>query len=362
MKIVEIIPQLHIGGAEHFVVDLCNGLSSEGHDVTLIVTNSLKKYGHFEKYLTDKVSLICMEKREGPDPMLFFRLPRLIRKIKPDIVHTHLGAVMYNVLSPHVYSKAKYVHTIHNTAEKEALAGGRLSVWTRKWQFHNKYSIPVTISDESDRSFTEYYGAECKATMIPNGVSYIAPNPEKAVELHDSKYSESIKIVNVARVMRQKNQIELVKAVEMLNGEGIAIQLFIIGYNDTPEGNEIRSFNPSHTLMLGPKNNPRDYMAAADAFVLSSIYEGMPLTLIESFSVGTVPICTPVGGTINMIEDGINGILTSGTTSNEIAEGLRRFVRSSEYQRNEMKKKALESYTQYSMKQCTQRYLELFKR
>lgn len=81
-----------------------------------------------------------------------------------------------------------------------------------------------------------------------------------------------------------------------------------------------------HVHLLGTRNNPRDYMKAADAFCLSSLYEGIPITLIECFSVGTIPICTPVGGMKNMLKYGKNGILSMGVSRQEIEDSLVRFM------------------------------------
>lgn len=359
MRIVEIIPQLHMGGAEHFTVDLCNELSSRGHDVTLIVTNPVSIYGHFAQFLSPDVKLISMDKRKGADPMLFFRLPRLVRSLKPDIVHTHLGAILYNIFTPYIYRKAKYFHTIHSAAEKEATTGGHISAWARKWQFKHKLATPITISDESDISFKAYYGNKAYSVIIPNGVPIIEINEAKAKEI---KRGDAVNLISVARIMPAKNHIELVKAVEALNKAGYAVELYIVGTNDTPQADEIRSLNPQHCHLLGPRNNPRDYVAASDAFVLSSLYEGMPLSLIECFSTGTIPICTPVGGNVNMIEDGVNGLLTAGTSSNEIADAIKRFCNLSQDEKAKMKIASRNSFEQYSMAKCVDNYLKLFSK
>ena len=358
MRIVEIIPQLHIGGAEHFTVNLCNELVNQGHEVTLIVTNPIQKYGHFSKYLDSRVRLISMDKKAGPDINLFFKLPKLILKLRPDIVHTHLGAIVYNILSPLIFSKAKYFHTIHNTAEKEATTGGYISAIARKFQFNLKTVKPITISKETHKSFEKYYGKKIKPTLILNGV----PKGEISESSISEMESGILTLVNVARVMPQKNHLELVKAVEELNNEGYPIILYIIGYNDTPEGNEIKSMNLKYSHLLGPKSNPLDYMAKADGFILSSIYEGMPLTLIESMSIGKISICTPVGGIKDMITDGVNGILSKDTSKESLKEAIIRFINLSQDKREQISSNASASYNDYTMTKCTLEYLDVFNK
>ena len=101
-------------------------------------------------------------------------------------------------------------------------------------------------------------------------------------------------------------------------------------------------------------------MAAADAFVLSSVYEGMPLTLIESMAVGVPSICTSVGGIVNMIEDGKNGILVNGTSKDDIKDAIKRFLYLSKAEKIQMASRAHQSYNRYSMTRCATNYINLF--
>ena len=101
-------------------------------------------------------------------------------------------------------------------------------------------------------------------------------------------------------------------------------------------------------------------MQAADAFCLPSTYEGMPITLIECFSVGAIPLCTPVGGMINMIRDGQNGLLAAGTRQSDIEVMLERFLQLSPAEADAMRQHSKASFAIYDMQQCAQRYVRLF--
>ena len=58
--------------------------------------------------------------------------------------------------------------------------------------------------------------------------------------------------------------------------------------------------------LLGLKENVGDYMAAADYYVMSSDWEGLPITLLEAMSMGVIPVSTPAGGVADVIKDGTN--------------------------------------------------------
>lgn len=358
MRIVEIIPQLHIGGAEKFTVDISNALIAQGHEVFLIVTNSLYKYGDFLKFVDKRVKIIGMNKKTGIDLSLFFKLARLIRNLNPDVVHTHLGAVVYNLFSPFLCRKTTFVHTIHNSAEKEAATGGKLSVISRQFLFKYGRTVPVSISEESLASFYKFYGNHMHSELILNGVSEIEVDKNRASEISDT----GVNLVNVARVMPQKNQKMLVEAIRNINDRGGNINLYIVGDNSTPEAKEIEGMGLPYVHMLGKKENPRDYIAKADAFVLSSSYEGMPLSLIECFSVGTIPLATPVGGIKNMICDGENGILFKDVSVKSIEEGIIKFMELTDNEIEILKQNSYKSFDKFKMSNCATNYLKLFNK
>ncbi len=363
MKILEIIPQLGQGGAERFVVDLSNELS-KSDDVTLVVLHSIDRTGFFAKEISPKVKLISMNKRMGMDFRLFFRLHKLIRKESPNVVHTHLRAIVYCLLTylPKP-KKIKFIHTVHNDAEKEA--GSGISKWCRKFAFLSKRVTPVTISEESRRSFIDFYGIT--PPMIYNGRPPYKESPLLAKakdELGKLRAdSDSAMIVNIARISPQKKQLSLARAIDSLNKKGRNVELAIIGRNDdSPITPQLQALNCKQLHLLGTRTNPRDYMKTADAFCLSSVYEGMPITLIECFSVGAIPICTPVGGIINMIDDGKNGILATGTSQEEIEAAILRFLNLTDEERAEMRRNSLASFAKYDMATCAINYKNLMKK
>ena len=359
MKILEIIPQLSQGGAERFVIDLCNELSKE-HEVILAVLHNVDNHGFFRKELSERVRLISMNKRMGMDWRLFFRLAKLIRNEKPDVVHTHLRGIVYTFLSYIFPSKIKFIHTVHNDAKMEA--GGGVSKWCRKLAFGLKRVHPVTISEESQRSFKEFY--HLPSTLIYNGRPPYNFNTDISAvqqELENIKTNKHAKIiVNIARIQPQKNQLPLAKAIDNLNKQGYAIELAIIGSKANKQiVNDIEALNSPYVHLLDVRTNPRDYMRAADAFCLSSIYEGMPITLIECFSVGAVPLCTPVGGIINMIQDGENGLLAKGSNQEDIEEMIKRFLQYTPQDIERLQRNAAESFNHFDMTNCSQMYCKL---
>ena len=352
MKIFEVIPQLFQGGAERFVVDLSNDLSRR-HDVWLVVLHSVND-SFLLNELSPDVRLIVMDKKKGADLSVVHRLNSLIRKEKPDVVHSHLRAILYLAMASVACPETRFIHTVHSDAEKESEGG--ISLLVRRILFRKRVT-PVTISRISQKSFNDFYGYTNH--LIFNGATpYVKSVKYSEAEetLSRLRNDASTKIVlNVARINQSKNQPALVDAVANARKRGYDLQLVVIG---DVQDHEITAKIKGHPFvhLLGSKSNPRDYMTLADCFCLSSVNEGMPISLIECFSVGAVPICTPVGGIVDVMDDGVNGILAEDTDAGHIEEALLRFLEMDKNQIDAMKRASLQTYEHCSMEKCAAEY------
>lgn len=361
MKILEIIPQLSSGGAERFTVDLCNALSRCGHDVTLVVLHRLDGTAFYRQDLAPGVRLLSMEKRMGADMGLPLRLWRLIRRERPDVVQTHLRGVVYAAPAA-LAGGARYFHTVHNAARQEA--GGIVSRSARRLLFGLRRVTPVTISAESQRSFREFYGRD--APMIANGRDVpwpVAVMPQVEEEVRAWRRTPQTRlIVCLARINAVKRQTLLARVARRLAAEGRDIAVLLIGTTkDTALVSEIRATAGPELHILGERHNPLEYLALADGYALCSSYEGMPISLIEALATATVPVCTPVGGCVGTVCDGVNGFLASDLSEKAYADALTRFLDLTPDALAAMKAKARESYAPYSMAECASRYIDLFR-
>lgn len=362
MKIFEIIPQLSSGGAERFTIDLCNELSTK-HEVTLIVLHSVEKFGFYADELASNVRLVSMDKRMGFDMSLLFRLWRLIKKEKPDVVHTHLNGIVYISLSAAINRRVVYCHTVHNTADKES--NSFVCRGVRRLLFKTRLSTPITISEESQRSFLDYYGID--APLIDNGRNVPADLALSASVVDEfKKYRRTDKtrvLVCLARMYPVKRHTLLAKVTARLYAEGYDFTVLAIGSTSQIDiVEEVKGLKSDNFYILGERKNPLEYLKAADAYALCSSYEGLPISLIEALGVGAVPVCTPVGGIVNLVHDGENGILAAGLEEDDYYNAMKRFLDLDDEALCAMSKKAKESYAPFSMTECAQKYVSLFEK
>ncbi len=359
MKIVEIIPQLSSGGAERFVVDLCNELSVS-HEVTLIVYYDLSKYGFYLNELSAKVNIISLGKKEGFSFSLFYRLYQEIERITPDVVHLHTRAINYAFPLAFATKNIDFYMTIHNAAEKEA--GGLLGKLIRKTSFTTRMITPVTISKESLNSFKDFYGLS--APLIFNGRNI---NGDRSVDTEVKDECNAYRtntstrlLVNIARFTSVKRQDLLVRVVARLVNEGYDISLLLIGrHMEHGVLNNVEAVGCKNVHVLGEKDNPLDYLKLADAFCLCSSYEGMPISLIEAMGVGTIPVCTPVGGIVDVINEN-NGFLSDDISEEAYYMALKRFLDTDKTVLDDMRQRLIQAYKPYSMTECAAKYEALF--
>lgn len=358
MKILQLIPNLSSGGAERFVVDLSNELSKK-HDVCLITSFSTDgKNSFYLRELSSNISVYSLNKKIGFDILFLFRLYKSVKAEAPDIIHTHLDTFAYFAVIKWLFPNIKFIHTIHSDAQYEA--GGKIKTLLKKHFFKKGWCKAVTISEKSDISFKNYYGNDIHSYLIYNGrsmdIKMVADN--YLIPKMEGRYN----LVSIGHISETKNHLLMCTAVDELTKNGAPIELYMFGrFVDNDIVSEIKALNNPHIHLLGEVANPRQYLNNADAFCMSSILEGMPISLLEALSCGLIPICTAVGGIVNIVTDGKTGFLANDLTVETYVNAIARFLSMSNTEFTDMKNQCRALGKQYSIEKCTNQYEYLFK-
>src|SRR5579863_3088718 len=215
IRVLQILPSLGVGGAEQMAGHLMTGLSGSV-EVTgaslLPATNS-----SIERKLKEKgIALWHLDKRPGFDPRMYRRLDRLLCEVQPQVVHTHLSVLRYALPALLRRRIPAVLHTLHNLAQHENDALGRVVQW---FAFRGMV-LPVAISRQVAVSFRQVYGLECKA-IIPNGIpvdSYSSRAHDGVRWRSQERFDpDAILFTCVGRLEPQKNPLMLVRAMAGLN-------------------------------------------------------------------------------------------------------------------------------------------------
>lgn len=358
MKIVQLVPQLASGGAERFVVDLSNELSLK-HDVTLLVSSPLD--GNQAFYLPEispRVKVYSLQKRLGTDIGYMYRLYRAIKRESPDVVHTHMSAFKHFALLKSFFPRIKFVNTIHCAANAES--GNIMVVGLRKLFYKTGLCKAVTISEKSDLSFKERYGHSMPSKVIFNGrsMAFVKSKDETLVP----RINGRLNLVSIGHISKVKNHMLLCSAFSKLTDKGAPIELYMFGrFVNESIVKEIKALDNPHIHLLGEVVDPRRYLHNADAFCMSSISEGLPISLIEAMSCGVIPICTAVGGITDLVNEGKTGFLSDNLSVESYMRAIDRFLKQTEVDKDTMKHNCKELALQYSMEECANKYEALYE-
>lgn len=364
MKIIHVLFNLSSGGAERFVVDLSNSMSEANNHSVSIVTiknDTTKGASFYRSEICNKVKYYNLNRNKFSISTIIV-IYKFIKKESPDIVHLHVGNLIFWFILPIILlRKVKYIQTIHSQAQKEC--GSTFRRLIRKFIYKSHLVSVITISKSNDKSFCDTYNVQSSA-CIYNGRKNTPLIEYESVKKEIERYKEkkdSLVFCHIARFNVAKNQQMLIETFNELIEEKYNITLLVIGdHFDTEEGLIIKKLANNKIHFLGTRTNITDYLRASDFFCLSSLYEGMPITLIEAFSTGCIPISTPVSGCIDIIRNGENGFLSPDFSKDSYKKTIKIAIKNKD---NINREKLIQYYnTNLSINICRDKYFNLYKK
>ncbi len=364
MKILHIIPSLGNGGAEKFVIDLTNE-HAKNHVTFLVSFKDINDSMFFIKNISSKVNFITLNKKNGFDIIFLFRLINFIKNERPDIVNTHLSSINYFFPIIILFNRIRYFHTIHTISNIEEKR--KFFRFIRQIYFKFHLIKPVCLTKEIKNSFDHIYN-NYESVIILNGIKAIekTSNYEEVFqEIKRYQIDQQTKVfLVVARFSEEKNLLMLTKVFKKLFEEKRDVILLMIGEDPSKDKNlwnEVLTFKAENTFLLGPKPNVSDYVICSDALCLSSIYEGMPITIIEAYSAGIPVISTPAGGIPDILVDNENGILSSDFQEKSFYTAIDRYLKLHDVDIEKIKRKnKLDFIEKYSITIASNKYENLY--
>lgn len=304
-RMVHIVQSLQTGGAENLLVNLAVNCKDK-FDITVISQYKESKLPLEKRLLDNGIKIIFLNKKVGFDPGSIIALYKALNKIKPDIVHTHLHAAIYAVPWYIFHKKAVKVHTVHSVASMELGAIHRI---VQGFAYRFLGVVPVAISPSVKESIVKQYKIRTrKVPVILNGIDVSRYN----VPCGGENVSRPFTIINVASFSKWKNQMLLLNSFYNVTLKHPNTRLVFVG--EGPEKAEVE--RAAHklgiadkTLFAGLTSEVERYLSGADVFVLSSAFEGLPLSILEAYAAGLPVISTKVGGVQDILADGVNGFL-----------------------------------------------------
>jgi glycosyltransferase involved in cell wall biosynthesis len=333
-----------LGGDAIVVSSLEKEQTKQGHIVYIATTNcpeiiekeSLYKFGLKDKAKNlDKISF----KRVFSLIILTYQGLLYIKKIKPDVIHSHSSDIGFIISIP---AKAYHIPVI-NTAHIVTFTNKEYHPIKRFAElFFLKYAGFKKIITVDKSSLSGFKKERIKRVeYIPNGVDLEYYCKQKA-----GKDDQIIRFLFIGRLEKQKGLEYLLQAVRILKNQNKKFLVTIVG-NGSQEKNlkklskelEIEELIKFEGIIEN-KLIPEQYQNA-DIFILPSIHEGFPLVNLEAMASGLPIIATNVGSIPETVKDGVNGILVRPRDAEKLAEAMKKLIEN-ETLRNQLGNKGRE--------------------
>ena len=332
-RIVHVVYSFSVGGLENVVVQLINRLPADQFEHVVL---SLTTISDFKNRITQPgVRFIELHKQPGHAVPLYPRICKLLRELKPDVVHTcNLAALEITPLAWLARVPLR-VHAEHGWDAHDPNGQSRKYQRLRKLYkpFVSQY---VAVSKELDDYLARAIGVPAsRRSLIANGVDTdtFAPRVGPAATVPDCPFvpGQHWLVGTVGRLQTVKNQPLLARAFVRLLREHPEMaeraRLVIVG--EGPLRGEIESTLAAaglqaHAWLPGARDDVAHILRALDVFVLPSQAEGTSCTLQEAMASGLPVVATAVGGTPDLVDEGATGHLVPPNDEAALAEAIHR--------------------------------------
>ena len=353
IKLVEVLPDIGSGGAEKLVTDLLLNFDSNKFDVTLVLLFDERGKYYYELLKNRGINIITLNKKPGFDIKCFFRMNKILKKLKPDIIHTHRYVNLYILPYYIFHRKQTGFHTVHSLAENELEKMHRKITY---WLFHHRKVFPVAISNICMESVLNYYRLpSSQVQTIYNGVDLDR-------FINDRTVRKVRNFIAVGRMTAPKNYPLMLRVFSELVRRFPECTLTVLGEGELFE-DMLRLKSElgldSSVVFTGVVTNVGEYMAKADCLLMSSDYEGLPLTVLEAMAAGLPIVSTRAGGIADIVIENENGFLSDIGDADGLLNNLVKIVNMEDC--GELSEKSVELAENYSIKKCVNGYEKLFE-
>ncbi len=329
IKIMQVTRSLNVGGLEKLVSNLARGLDPGLFDVSVVC---LLRTGFFYDELEKegvKVHLVAQSEADVKSRFLFLKLAKLFRQEKPDIVHTHnTHPLIDGVMAAKLAGVSRHVHTDH-----ARLFPDRLLYMVLENLLSYAVDKVVAVSEYSKQDLVKFEKISPKKILVvPNGIDFDLIDYDRDQLLRQFGLNVNGPIIGtVCRLTEQKGTRFLIDALPMVIEKQPNVKLIIVGDGVLRQDLERQVSHlglQNHTVFCGYQKEVAKYINVMDLFVSSSVWEGMPLGLLEVMACGKPIVATTVGGVTEVVEEGVTGCLVPpeqpGALANAIVNALAR--------------------------------------
>lgn len=325
MRILYVSTSLIYGGAERLLVSYAN-LQSAEHDIYIV-------YLKDEPKLLPQLNPNIKVHKIGLSLLTVFNLRKLIKEIKPDVVHSHLGHADLVGMLACAGLGLRYYLTLHNVYfKKNWIDEVYYFLYRLLLTFATPHAKTISVSKaiRNNLSLGKLKLSESRSLLKYNGIRDVkVEGTRESLRQQLNIPLDDFVLLFVGRLVPQKSVHTLLEGLSLVSPKSRNIKCIIIGEGALKEKLTDLSERLNLTGVVefrGVTSTPELYYACADLFVLPSVFEGLVTVAIESFRAGLPVVGTKIDGNTELIEEGVNGMFFDPEKPDQLASCINLLV------------------------------------
>ena len=308
-------------GGQNQVLLTVNGLRAIGERAVLVAHPD----GELRRRAAEGLELIPLSPRSEMDLSAAWRLSRVVRQLKPDVIHAHdaHGVAMASLALSFGFAQQGGAPAFVVTRRVDFhLRGNALSRWK-----HRQVDCFIAASDAIRRILLADGVTVDRIATVHEGidVEHVAAAP--AVNVHEAFWlpSRAPVVGNVAALVAHKGQRYLIDAAHLVVREVPDARFLILGEGELREHlqHQVREHHlEKHVLLPGFRTDVFGCLKSFDLFVMSSVTEGLGTSLLDAMACSRAIVATTAGGIPEIVEDGVNGLLVAPRDAAAMARAI----------------------------------------
>lgn len=314
------------GGAEVLLLQMAEELRRRGHEVFAVLP--CDQVGWLNDELLERgFEVDTFSDRSAFDVTCLRTIVKTLQRRAVDLVHSHEFAMaIYGTVAtrwlgvPHVISMHGCQYMMERWRRRAAL----------RWAIRHTAST-IAVSEDTRLHLQSRLGLEAgEVRTILNGVAVRVGDAEKVRKEFQIAPSERL-LLSVGSLVPRKGHIVLLRALDRLEKAGLREPWRLIIAGSGEERGALEAFVESHGLagrvhLVGHRDDIPDLQAAADIFLMPSLWEGLPLAVLEAMLARTALVATDASGIPEAVESGVEGLLVPPGDEEALAAALRRLL------------------------------------
>jgi glycosyltransferase involved in cell wall biosynthesis len=296
-------------GGQNQVLLTVNGLREIGHRAALVAHPD----GELRRRAAEGLELIPLAPRTEMDLSAAWRLARVVKRLKPEIVHAHdaHGVAMASLALSLGGSAAQGPALVASRRVDFHLRGNSFSRWK-----HRQVDCFIAASEAIRHMLVADGVAQERTVTVHEGIDVDHVRAAPPVNVHEEFWlpHHAPVVGNVAALVPHKGQRHLIEAARLVIRQMPDVRFVILGEGELREGLErqVREYHlEKHVLLPGFRTDVLGCMKGFDLFAMSSVTEGLGTALLDAMACERAIVATRTGGIPEVVEDGVTGRLAA---------------------------------------------------